>query len=311
MGGGPRSGFYYALAGILLMLAGVFGAEAFDLTHQQKVFAFVVTTGLAIGLVLIGAIKEIRTEIKKLEAAGHRRRMVAIAGMLVCGLGFLSFTGMYFWPSSPVPKDAALPLDNKISFSCYGTGKPTTLREEKPTHMVEIIEPYMNNLTVSVADTFWGPGTEKINWGDDSGTPDWMLRCTVTNYSDVPLFGVRIPLAIEWLEVEKFENGTRSGNKIAALNAISPPLDLGIGAHNNIDYFYIANFSLYWVSIASPDAASIGAPGEASIKTVKLIPQSMFMPMTLQPNPHRKPAPTSPPTEAPQPPAPPEPPKEK
>jgi MFS family permease len=51
-----------------------------------------VLIGAAIGIALRGEAREPRR--------GHRRRMVALAGMIVFGIGFLVCAGIYFRPSS-------------------------------------------------------------------------------------------------------------------------------------------------------------------------------------------------------------------
>jgi hypothetical protein len=94
----PRFGFYYALASIPLMGAGVFGPDVFHLSVEAKTVAFYVCLGLASLCVVIGAIKELRAEADAAVVPGHRRRMISIAGMFICGIGFLTFAAIYFWP---------------------------------------------------------------------------------------------------------------------------------------------------------------------------------------------------------------------
>jgi len=83
------------------MGAGVFGPEVFNLSLEAKTIAFYGCLGLATLCVLTGAVKELRAEAAAPVMPGHRRRMIAIAGMFVCGIGFLTFATIYFWPHRP------------------------------------------------------------------------------------------------------------------------------------------------------------------------------------------------------------------
>jgi hypothetical protein len=94
----PRSGFYYALASIPLMGAGIFGPDVFHLSLEAKTIAFYGCLGLAALCVVIGATKEFRAEAGASVMPGHRRRMLAIAGMFISGISFLTFAAVYFWP---------------------------------------------------------------------------------------------------------------------------------------------------------------------------------------------------------------------
>jgi hypothetical protein len=95
-----RSGFYYALAGVPLMGAGVFGPDVLHLPQEGKEVTFYLCLVAAILFVIVGAVKEYGVETKAPRTTGHRRRMIAIAGMLACGIGFLGFTAAYFWPAN-------------------------------------------------------------------------------------------------------------------------------------------------------------------------------------------------------------------
>src|ERR1700730_14099977 len=52
---------------------------------------------LASGLILAAIVIAVHGEASE-PKAGHRRRMIALTGMVVCGLGFILFSGIYFWP---------------------------------------------------------------------------------------------------------------------------------------------------------------------------------------------------------------------
>jgi len=235
----------------------------------------------------------------------------SLAGALIGALLLGALPALWQWAREKeraIPNDSAsVTLDNKISFNCYHGPRPTHGREDRPLYMLQIIEP------PPVGPEYPGytsapPGLGEMKWGE--GMPEWVIRCTLTNYADIPFFGVSVPLKTIWREVEKIENGTRAGNIIASRAINSPPLDIGTGSRNE-EYFYIINNSIYYISIEVPDTASVRQAGSDQAKNTKLIPPSMWMPMSLQPNSHRKPAPTNPPAGAPPSQAPPEQPEKK
>jgi hypothetical protein len=104
MARGPRFGFYYAIASIPLMGAGILGPDVLPLSPEWKAATFYVCVALALLCVIVGAFKELQDETAEGRAPGHRRRMIAIVGMLSCGVGFVGFATAYFWPT--VPKSA-------------------------------------------------------------------------------------------------------------------------------------------------------------------------------------------------------------
>jgi hypothetical protein len=53
-------------------------------------------TALLLGAAVVIAIKGEAGEPR----IGHKRRMIALVGMIVCGIGFLGFAGAYFWPAA-------------------------------------------------------------------------------------------------------------------------------------------------------------------------------------------------------------------
>lgn len=56
---------------------------------------------------MVGAAKEMQVESASRLKPGHRRRMISIVGMLVCGVGFLVFAAAYFWPERGVEVSVA------------------------------------------------------------------------------------------------------------------------------------------------------------------------------------------------------------
>jgi hypothetical protein len=94
----PNSGFYYALASIPLMGAGVFGPDVFHLSLEAKTIAFYGCLGLATLCVVIGVRKELRAEAGASVTRGHRRRIIVMAiSLAVFGVG----VAWYFWPMRP------------------------------------------------------------------------------------------------------------------------------------------------------------------------------------------------------------------
>ncbi len=122
---GPRFGFYYALAGIPLMVAGVLGPDVLHLSDRSKVVSFCVCLALAVLCVLIGAFKELKAEASETPRTGHSRRMVAVVGMAISALAFFGFFGAYFWPMS----ETAL---NSVAHSSDALQVPTTQPNATP-----------------------------------------------------------------------------------------------------------------------------------------------------------------------------------
>jgi hypothetical protein len=98
MPSGPKFGFYYAIAAVPLMIAGVVAPDVFHLSPQRKEVTFFLCMAAAFVCVFIGARKEYKAESGNIRNLGHRRRMIAIYGMFFCGLGFIGFASAYFWP---------------------------------------------------------------------------------------------------------------------------------------------------------------------------------------------------------------------
>jgi len=86
----------------------MFGSDIFHLSIGQKTVIFFVCLAMALIFLLIGSAKEMRAEATAQLRPGRRRRMIAIGGMFVCGIGFIGFAGAYFWPvaETSTPKSA-------------------------------------------------------------------------------------------------------------------------------------------------------------------------------------------------------------
>jgi hypothetical protein len=58
-------------------------------------------SGLAVTVALIAIAIAIAVRADALETqSGHGRRMIALTGMILCGIGFFVFFGVYFWPAA-------------------------------------------------------------------------------------------------------------------------------------------------------------------------------------------------------------------
>jgi hypothetical protein len=80
MGMRPRlgAGFYYTLAGVPVMIAGVVAPDVFHLTVQSKELVFFGCMAAAFIFVIVGTSKEIQEEAKDKNSSGHWRRMISI-----------------------------------------------------------------------------------------------------------------------------------------------------------------------------------------------------------------------------------------
>jgi len=98
--------------------------------------------GLLLAAVLIGAsiIIAFRGEASE-PRIGHRRRMIALFGMIIFGVGFVGSAALYFWPMRPTPISEASSLaqlaelgwslqhqPNGIQFVVSGSGPPPSMQ---------------------------------------------------------------------------------------------------------------------------------------------------------------------------------------
>jgi hypothetical protein len=294
MGKGPRAGFYYALAAFLLMLAGVFGPDVFDLSHTQKSVAFVLClVGTAI-LIALGAIKEFQAERKE-PTRGHKSKMISILGMLVSGVVFLGFACVYFWPRP----DQGNSLDQTILFECRLSGLPGIM-PEMPFYEIQLVG--QEDADAGFLSFGQQPG-EKLPWSDFD--PKRGCMCKFTNFGSMPVFNVEVDIKIQYLESVKQENGTRSGDLIFEKTLTSPRLNLGTGDKNIAQLLYINRSPYYVRAVMFPTSARIQPLGVDQWQTVKLIPPAM--PLSIFSLTPFEPVPINPPTEAQTPLAPPKP----
>jgi hypothetical protein len=81
--------------GVALMAA----PEAFPFLKAYPLPFFWGSFGLTAVLLGAAIIIAFRSEAME-QRRGHKRRMIALSGMIVCGLGFLGFFAAYFWPAT-------------------------------------------------------------------------------------------------------------------------------------------------------------------------------------------------------------------
>jgi hypothetical protein len=199
--------------------------------------------------------------------------------MAVSALAFCGGAAWYFWPKKEGPTGGeTADLDRKISFNCYNSVRPTHFREDRPLYMVQIIQPPDTDRPpyTSIGNTFFAQGNNEIKWTDDF--PSLIKKCTLTNYSDAPIFRVSVPLAVEWIEaIGTAPGNTRSGNVIRSAEAPSPSFDLGTGNRNE-DYFYIVNLTDLYVRIKIPDTATVYLANSDAAHKAQLIPATSPFP---------------------------------
>lgn len=86
-------------AGVALMAAPYYAESALKAYAAQFFWGGLGLTALPLLGAIIIAVRGEAAAPK----AGHGRRMIALAGMIVCGLGFLGFAAAYFWPTGRTP----------------------------------------------------------------------------------------------------------------------------------------------------------------------------------------------------------------
>jgi hypothetical protein len=148
-----------------------------------------------------------------------RRRLIS---SLIITTGLILTIGGVVIYNRRVPTkegDGNTAIDNKISFNCLPEPRPTRARPDKAMKSLQIIEPYPGKLLpASVAHMFMPPGDRELKV-EPHTAPDWVVRCTLTNYANIPFFRVSVPLVVEWREVTKTDNGTAPDKVIATFSA--------------------------------------------------------------------------------------------
>lgn len=77
--------------------------------------------------------------------AGHKQRMVALAGMIVCGVGFLGFVGIYFWPRpAPVTLASLFQSDFKKESAAFLTRTMTVHPHDNSWKVTVTVREFMD-----------------------------------------------------------------------------------------------------------------------------------------------------------------------
>jgi hypothetical protein len=103
-------------AGVALMAAPYYAEEALKAFAPQ---CFWGGLGLTVFLIIFAFVIAIRGEAAE-PRIGHKRRMIALTGMVVCGIGFGGFAAAYFWPSEKLPEGTAAVAGRKVPTATEG-----------------------------------------------------------------------------------------------------------------------------------------------------------------------------------------------
>jgi hypothetical protein len=262
-----KAGFYYAASAVPLMIAGLVGADAFGASAQTREIIFFLCLATALGMIIVGATKEVRNEASAISKSGHGRRVIAIWGMGVCGLGFLAFAGAYFWPSKPIQEADASPLDGAIQIICEPAMYPATVPQNK------FIELQLNNNFITEGGVFifqtQAAGTV-LPPRDPSIFPihGWKLR--ISNYGKVAVINATVAFPVEFSDAIKGEKGTSNGNVFKSVSITTNPFSIGPGEIIDI---YALNYSVNaYAKFLIPQTAQGYMPGSDKQETFKLIP---------------------------------------
>jgi hypothetical protein len=199
------------------------------------------------------------------------------------------------------PKNLAItgnPLDDQISFSCEPSARPTNYRRDEDLHIYEIVPPDYYGLPASEAggDSVLPSGDGPINWSGMLAAS--FLKCTISNYSASAIINATVVIPTSYSFANKAVSGYKNG---ARRFVFMPPLDIGpVNSPKNSDYFYIENFTKYFVDFSTPTIVEFSLPGSSERQDAKLIPPNGPMMSLFPVFPSTNPPAASPPIPAPQ-----------
>ena len=132
----PQAGFYYGIAAIPVLGAGIVGPDVFHASAETKQIVFLVCVLAAVLCLFVGFIVySVHVRTRKLRIPGtplmsgstrkpifgfsrgrsiegreetnappkeHTRGMISLIGMLICGAGFVGFAILYFQQITPI-----------------------------------------------------------------------------------------------------------------------------------------------------------------------------------------------------------------
>lgn len=179
----------------------------------------------------------------------------------------------------------AVGLDKTVSLVCDRSAVPLKGREDKSIDIVQIVSfPSSGSASPAyrdLANTRIAQGSTEINWPKDYD--GMVLKCTLVNYGNVPLFAVTGDAQVTWLAQVPSPNGTRAGPILLQKTWRTPTIDLGVGVDGK-DYFYF----LYergdaFIKIDPPTSISFRLASGQEFHGVPLIAPSQILSIVLFP----------------------------
>jgi hypothetical protein len=196
----------------------------------------------------------------------RQKRVIALIGMIVCTFGFAGFAAVYFWPHLTEVAAETSPLDEIIQISCDPSQYPITVPQNK------IFELQLNNHFMTDGGAFlsWTlPTGATMPVRDPSSTPSFGLRLRISNYGKVAIVNTTVTFRVEFMAVEKIENGTKSGDVQKSVALTTLPFSIGPSEFVDI---YAMNYSVdAYVQVSIPATAQGFAVGSGKRDTFKLI----------------------------------------
>jgi hypothetical protein len=251
--------------GLLVGLIGLGGAGAVVIAPE-------VGWGL-IGVAVIGgvvlAFHHFSEALARIWNPGNNTRMIALAGMIVCGTGFIAFAGVYFWPARGILPGSQQehhysPLNQTILLACAPSALPDTVPQNGQYELKIIAGDVGGVFDVSMQQ----PGS-KANWSADT-SPTFALVCRFTNFGSSPIVNVEAYLELNIRNVVEVGTETRSGEIIRTHTITTARANLGIGDRNTFE-FYVRNYSKYWAEIVLPTYVALTPVGSDHPTIVGLI----------------------------------------
>lgn len=164
------------------------------------------------------------------------------------------------------------PLNNTIAISCAWSMPPARYREDKTLHIVDFQGVPVTGIDFnrqSAGPMHFVRSSEPFR-PSESYSNMW-YRCDVANHGPQPVRGLWVKFPVAYNAVVPQENGTKSGEMIAAGFARGPMLDLAAGES---DYFYFANASAAFVTVLPPTSATLQSMADNTEHEVKVIASS-------------------------------------
>jgi hypothetical protein len=216
----------------------------------------------------------------------ERRPKAVPAILLYSGITFAVLSavslGIWYFLPSKISKTETGNFDNAIGIACSWSKPPTRYREDKTLHIVDF-----QGVPISGVDfSRQSAGPMHFIRSSDPFTPpehhsDMWYRCDVTNHSSQPIRNLWTKFPVVYNAVVRTENGTRSGEMIAAGFARSPMFDLAAG---ETDYFYFANASAAFVTVLPPSSASLQTMADDAVYEVRVVASAGWQ-VALMPSP--------------------------